>query len=292
MTASDLAIVSLSPATEADMVALVNAYTRGWPYTRPIDAGLLAHWPILGDRYQPANMLIARAGGRPLAFAHGESRGREHFVHLLALAPGAVDAGVALLAEIERRARAAEAKGICGPTCSSGAFYGGYLLGLEPYHPHWAADATDAFVQAGFVMTQSEAFMVADLSADPPQFAPPADYEIADANADPEFKARVFRLVALSQGKEVATCGGRLYPELRAADKPIGQLGFVGADEAHRGKGLATALVSRSLHLLRDWGAGLVLISTGFENAPALRAYEKAGFRRKHNLNEWSKPLV
>lgn len=281
-----------SPPLEAELLLLVNTYTRGWPYTRPIDAELLAHWPSLGPRYQPQNLLLAYRDGSPLAFAHGESRGGEFFVHLLALTPGAIDDGVALLGEVERRARAAGDRRICGPTCTSGAFYGGYLLGLEPYHPHWATEATEAFVQAGFAMSQSEAFMIADSALEPPMFAAPADYELVDAAADPEFKARVFRLVALAQGREVATCGGRLYPELRTAGAPVGQLGFVGTEKAHRGRGLATALVSRSLRRLREWGAGQALISTGLENAPALRTYEKAGFRRKHNLNEWSKALA
>jgi len=38
-------------------------------------------------------------------------------------------------------------------------------------------------------------------------------------------------------------------------------------------------------------GAAQVLISTGLENTPALRAYERAGFVRRHNQNEWQKVL-
>jgi len=282
-----------SPETEADAIGLINSYIDGWPYSRPIDADLVAHWKTLGERYQPENMLTAYRAGAPIAFAHGERDRDQFYLHLLALAAGAVGGGVLLLGEMEARARSAGAKRLCGPTALSGRFYGGYVLGLEPYHPHWATDVTDAFVQASFVISQSEALMVADLTQSIPRFGPPAGYEIVDGQAEPEFKARVCQLVALHSGREVATCGGRLYPELQMpTGGPVGQLGFVGTDEAHRGKGLATALVSRSLARLQEWGARSILVSTGLENTPALRAYEKAGFRRKHNQNEWSKALA
>jgi len=281
-----------SAETEPDVLWLINEYTAGWPYTRPVDAKLTAHWRTLGHRYQPDRMLIAYRDGAPRCFLHGERDHSQQFVHLLAARPGAAGEAAALLARAEMEARRDRARRMCGPTCLSGRFYGGYILGLEPYHPHWAAEVTDAFVQAGFLMSQSEALMVADMSDSiAPRDLPPG-YELGDGQADPEFGARTFRLAARAGGKAVATCGGRLYPRLLAAGGgPIGQLGFVGTEEQHRGKGLATALVARALIRLKEWGAAMVLISTGLENAPALRAYQRAGFRRKHNLNEWSKIL-
>ena len=280
------------PETEADAVHLINAYIAGWPYTRPIDAELLAHWKSLGESYQPGNMLIAYRGGAARCFLHGERENDHHFAHILAVAPGAIEEGAALLKQVEEQARRNGVRRICGPTCRSGRFYGGYILGLEPYHPHWAADVTDAFVQAGYAISQSEALMVADLTDLVAPREMPAGYEIAEGNAEPEFLANVFRFTAVHGGAEVATCGGRLYPRLPArGGGPTGQLGFVGADEQHRGKGLATALVTHSLKRLQEWGAPAALISTGLENTPALRAYERAGFRRRHHLAEWSKAL-
>ncbi len=288
-----LELRAFSADTEADPVALVNAYTAGWPYTRRIDAELVAHWRTLGERYQPERLLLAYREGTPRAFLHGERAGDVHYVHLLAVAPEAVEEGVSLLAHAEAQARAEGAARLCGPTCDSGRWYGGYILGLEPYHPHWAVAATQALVRAGYHMTQCDVLMVAEAPAEAVEGLPPAGYEIAGAACAPEFKARVFRLVAQRDGQEVATCGGRLYPELiGSSGRPIGQLGFVGTEAAHRGRGLATALVRRALARLWEWGAGEVLISTGLENGPALRAYERAGFRRRHNQNEWQKLLT
>jgi ribosomal protein S18 acetylase RimI-like enzyme len=42
---------------------------------------------------------------------------------------------------------------------------------------------------------------------------------------------------------------------------------------------------------LRAMGASEALVTTSLENFPALRAYERAGFSRKHFLMEWSKTL-
>jgi len=281
------------PATEGDAVHLINAYTAGWPYCRPVGDELLAHWRTLRGSFQPENMLVAYRDGLPRAFLHGEAAGKQHFAHLLAMAPGAVEEGVWLLGQAEVRARAAGVGRLCGPTCQSGRFYGGYLLGLEPYHPHWASDGTEAFVRAGFSISQSEVLMAADLSHGAAHAQVPLDYAIVEADADPEFEARPFRLAAVSGGREVATCGGRLYPHLRApAGGVIGQLGPVRSEEAHRGRGLATALVKLALKHLCQWGASEALISTGLDNAPALRAYERAGFKRRHSLTEWSKPIT
>jgi GNAT superfamily N-acetyltransferase len=288
-----LEVRPFSVKTAAEAVRLVNGYIASWPYTRPVDAELVEHWKTLGERRQPGNMLVAYRGGIARCFLHGEREGDQHFVHLLALAPGAVSDGVALLRQVEEQARREGVRRICGPTCVSGRFYGGYILGLEPYHPHWGVEGTQAFVQAGFAISQCDTLMAATLAEPVAVTAVPSGYAIKDGRAEAEFGARAFRLIASFGGEEVATCGGRVYPKLHShAGGPIGQLGFVGTDEQHRGKGLATALVTRSLERLREWGAGLALISTGLANTPALRAYERAGFRREHLIIEWSKVMA
>jgi predicted metal-dependent phosphotriesterase family hydrolase/GNAT superfamily N-acetyltransferase len=290
---SGLRLATFSSETEADAIALVNGYTAGWPYSRPIDAELVARWKTLGEHYQPEHMLLACRDGVPRAFLHGERRGDCHYAHLVAMAPGAVEEGVWLLEQAEAQARAEGATRLCGPTCVSNVFYGGYVLGLEPYHPHWALDGTQAFVQAGYHMVECEALMVAEPPAVVPAPQVADGYEIVEGDFAPEYRARGLRLTARHAGQEVATCGVRIYPDLKGRfGAPIGQLGFVGTEPEHRGKGLATALVMRGLQLLWEWGAGEVLISTGLENYPALRAYARAGFRRKHNQNEWQKQLA
>jgi GNAT superfamily N-acetyltransferase len=271
----------------------VNAYTAGWPYSRPIDGALVEHWKTLGEGFQPERMLVAYRDGVPRAFLHGQRDRDCHLVHLLAMAPGAVEEGVWLLEQAEAQARAEGALWLCGPTCRSNNFYGGYVLGLEPYHPHWAVEGTEAFVRAGYHTTEREALMVAGLAREVPETEMPAGYEVADAPTWVCFGARAFRLVARREGQEVAYCGAHFFPDQPSPrGGPIGQVGPVGTEEAHRGRGLATALTKLALRRLQEWGAAEVLISTGLENYPALRAYEKAGFVRRSHLLEWQKALT
>lgn len=153
--------------------------------------------------------------------------------------------------------------------------------------------APEAYVRAGFHVSHAGVILVADLARDIPTEAIGPGYEIVEAEAKAEFGARTFRWAAMFEGKEVATCGGRFYPLLGApAGAPVGQLGFVGTDEAHRGRHLGRVMVQMSLRRLKEWGASEALIATGLDNAAALRAYESAGFERRCNINEWSKELI
>lgn len=288
-------IDSFTPADAADLCRLVNTAIDGWPYCRAIGPELLAHWATLGPRVQPEQMLIARRAGRAVGCLHGEQRHGEHVVHFLAIdrsESGLVDA-LALLAHAERQARDAGMSRLRGPHWATAAFYGGYILGREPYHPHWHLGGTDAFVRAGFGVSTSAVILVAQperLAAIEPL---PAGYELGEGGYDGEFDAMPFRLVARCAGAEVATCGGRLYPRLRSArGGPVGQIGHVETSPEHRGHGLARILTTIAAHRLREAGAAELLIATGLDNLPALRAYERTGFERRHHIAEWSKPLA
>ncbi len=289
---SRLAIEPFSAETERDAMSIINAYVTGWPYSRPVDSDLVAHWKTLGAIYQPANILVVYRDGAPRALLHGERDGKQHNIHLLAMFPGAVSEGVWLLKEVEKECRREGVERLSGPFHRSGLFYGGYVCGREPYHPHWATDATDAYVRAGFRISHPAVIMITDLGRTIESEKAPGGYEILEGGAEPEFKARVFRYLAQHEGKEVATSVARLYPDLKApGGGTVGQIGFVGTIDAHRGKGLARILVKHCLERLKEWGASEALIATGFDNHPALKAYEKAGFQRRYNINEWSKKL-
>ena len=247
----------------------------------------------MGDSFQPHHVLVAYRDGILRAFVHGEQTDEWFDIHLLAAAPGAVCEAVHLLREIEPMAEAAGSPRIVGPTWRAFPFYNGYVLGHEPYHPHWERDATEAYVRAGWSLSYASVMMVADLSHEITIALCPEGYALAEAAADPEFCARMFRFAATLDGAEVATCTGRLFEGLEApGGGSVGQLGFVGTEEVHRGRGLARSLVVLSLQRLREWGASECILATGLDNTPALRAYEAAGFQRRYNLNQWSKDLT
>jgi ribosomal protein S18 acetylase RimI-like enzyme len=288
----DLSVRTFSSQTEQDFLSVTNAYLKGWPYTRPIDTPLIAHWKTL-PYFQPENIWVAYRSATPRAVLHGEFRIPERpFIHLLAMPSGAAEEAAWLLGQFEERARASGAKRLIGPHWNSTVFYGGYVLGLEPYHPHWAADGTEAYVRAGFRITLAGVVLIRELNDGVPLEECPAGYQIVDVDRPPEFDARAFGLHALCDGQKAAHCYARFYPHLMSPrGGPVGQIGNVTTDAAHRGKGLARIMTLMCLHRLREWGAADVLIATGLENFPALRAYERAGFTRRYNINEWSKDL-
>lgn len=285
-----LTIVPLTPALTDDLIATVNAYTASWPFSRPINGPLVDHWRNHG--FRDDQVLMLRDEGQTLACLHWEDLGETWQIHLLAVRPE-VTAEIAspLLAEFCSRARSAGAKRVVGPNSRTMAFYGGFVLGNEPYHPHFATTVTDVYIRNGFHVSHPAVILVAPTgegSLDPV----PDGYEVVRAAPPPEYDAQTFGFHAMGKGKKAAHCYARLYPHLTGpAGTPVGQIGNVTTEAEHRNRGLARCLVKMALQRLQDMGAADVLIATGLENYPALRAYERCGFKRRHFIIEWSRAL-
>lgn len=280
-----------SAQTRADFRELVNGHIAGWPYTKPLDDAILDHWRTM-PRFQPAHVWVAYRDGRPRAALHGEIDAKQAAAHILAMRPGAVEEGVWLLAEFEKEARAVGRRLLYGPYWGTSAFYGGYILGSEPCIPNWDHDGVDAFVQSGFRVAISGVLMVRDMEQAPRMRVVPDGYEIVPAAVE-EFGARAFGYQANYGGAKAAHCYARYYPALTGPrGGTLGQIGNVTTLEAHRGKGLAGAMVEMCVRDLRAMGAAEALIATSLDNPPALRCYERAGFRRRHQIGMWVKDLA
>lgn len=293
MLTTDPTIDHYFPATRPAIHRLINAHIAGWPYSRPLDDAALDHWETLGDVFQPAWMLLAERDGEARAFLHAEVQGTYLNLHLLALAPGAVDDGAWLLGQAEAQARAAGLTRMVGPFYRSAIFYGSFVIGEEPYTPQWALDTTSVYICAGLRISYPGVVLVTELREPVTTQPLPEGYTLVDAPCPEEYNAHAFRFVARHNGEETATCTARVYPELIGpVGGPVGQVGFVGTNEAHRGRGLARLLCQHSLARLRNLGAAEALITTGQENYPALKAYEAVGFQRRFMICEWAKDLT
>lgn len=287
-----LTLDTLSSRTSRDALSVVNECTRGWPYSRPLDAGLLEHWAGMGDAFQPENTLLAYRDGKPVAYLHGQASQGELNIHHWSIVPGEMDAGVWLLGEAERRARAGGAGLMRSPCYRAGAFYGGYICGRESYLPICAVECNEALVRAGFTITHTAVILQMDPRDCPASFPLAEGYASAKMAVEPEFGAVTFGFAALSAGKQVAHCCARYYPGFPAPSGGVtGQVGGVWTDDSHRNRGLASVLTQMVLAGLRDAGVTLALIATGLDNGSALRVYEKLGFRRAHGILEWSRVL-
>jgi ribosomal protein S18 acetylase RimI-like enzyme len=285
-------LTAFDPDHAGAEIGLVNAFTAGWPYSRPIDEALVRHWTTV-PTFEPEHMLTAWRDGKPRAFLHGElaEPGTGGIMILAVLAEDAAD-GAWLLGEWERRLREKGLTHARGPGWRSGAFYGGFVIGQEPYLPSWATGAIESFVRAGYRMGPSDVVLVRDLSEPIEQSRTPEGYEIVEIEPTPEYDADVFGYHAVRDGRNAAHCYARLYPNLRSpAGRPVGQIGNVTTQPEHRNRGLARTMVQMSLRRLAEMGAAEALIATGLENGPALRAYERAGYRRRYLITEWMKDL-
>ncbi len=287
---TDRKLKQFDPGHAAVQMELVNRFTAGWPYSRPIDSGLIAHWQSI-ERFQPENMLTAWEAGVPAAFLHGEVHGDNGHINILAVQPAHANAGAWLLNEWEHRLVGCGVRQVRGPSARAGAFYGGFVIGLEPYLPSWATGAIDAFIRAGYRMGPPDVLMTLDLTHRIDQDPISEGYEIIEVEPEPEYTAEVFGYHALSRRSKAAHCYARIYPQLPGASGAIGQIGNVTTEPEHRNRGLARCMVQKSLRRLAAMGATEALIATGLENAPALRAYERVGFRRLHLITEWIRDL-
>ena len=230
-----------------DVVLVINDYISSWPYCRPVDSKLLERWMSF-ENLQPENMLIAYNDGIPKAFLHGYQDSNQFNIFLLALTTNADIEADFLLAEIEEKAMLRNVNKIYGPTWGGSRFYGGYILGCEPYHPHWAVDATNAYVRAGFRISHPAVILVR--YAQTPVFARSlsGEYQMKEVDAPAEFGASTCRYIAVFNNQEIATCTARIYHLLKDTNgMPVSQIGYVGTNAEHQGKGIAKTLVTLSI---------------------------------------------
>lgn len=69
-----------------------------------------------------------------------------------------------------------------------------------------------------------------------------------------------------------------------------GQIPLVGVSEKARGKGIARSLLNGAFAKFKKWGVETINIDTQMGNIPALRAYQRAGFKivDSHSTFRWT----
>ena len=99
--------------------------------------------------------------------------------------------------------------------------------------------------------------------------------------------------VARHQGRIVGMTGGLAIRLDRAPDiLRGGQIEYVGVLEGHRGAGLGETLMVAGMNYLAKRGALPALLLTQPFRVPAVRLYEKVGFRTLAAWHRWAKPLA
>ena len=88
-------------------------------------------------------------------------------------------------------------------------------------------------------------------------------------------------LVVEEDGEILASGYARIKPDRHyLKHKRMGYLGFMFVPEEHRGKGLNGLIVERLIDWCRKRGLKEIRLDVYTVNDPAIRAYEKAGFKK------------
>lgn len=105
---------------------------------------------------------------------------------------------------------------------------------------------------------------------------PPGDGYLADLLA----KEQVIALVALAEGKVV---GGLVAYELDKFEQARREVYIydLAVSEAHRRRGVATALIARLRAIAAKRGAWVVYVQADYVDPPAIALYEKLGVREE-----------
>jgi GNAT superfamily N-acetyltransferase len=88
-------------------------------------------------------------------------------------------------------------------------------------------------------------------------------------------------LVVEEDGKILASGYARIKPDRHyLKHERMGYLGFMFVPEEHRGKGLNGLIIEKLIDWCRDQGLNEIRLDVYNVNDPAIRAYEKAGFKK------------
>jgi GNAT superfamily N-acetyltransferase len=166
-------------------------------------------------------------------------------------------------------------------------FYRGLWLGGEPMGHGAMAHVQLALEVAGYKNTAESVFMTAAMPSPPPDAETAVPVELVEAAAEMKHEPmreswagfEPMRLRALVAGEEAGSIGWVLLPHV--ADRlgaPAMNIWSLGVRDAHRRKGVASALIARAMARSYAMGARFASVGTQLWNAPAHASYAKFGF--------------
>lgn len=293
---------SFSEGDEEAVVGLWNRRVTGCFATGPLSADVFVT-DVMGKRYfDPAGLILAFEGARPVAFAHAGFKSSDWLVpdprlgtvSMIAVEEGRPDAGEAVVSEairylLRRGARQIEAFTIDFPnTPFYNGLYGGEKAGMDEEHP----GGLELMRRCRFQITSGAVVMRCELEG---EIAGTAALEGLDLQVGPwdcPLKGRdplecygipeAIRRASLmdADGRDV---GGVSFWHLerhnRASGDRLAAVTHVGVAEELRGTGVAQVLMREVHRILRSEGARRVCLGSAAANGRAVSFYRKLGYR-------------
>ena len=278
------------------MSALYNGETAFESHIAPLTPERFIELVEKKSYFDPEGLLVAVAGGRVAGWVHacvapGSEPGHDPGnkvarIRMLIYPAGRLKVGKALVEQATAWLKISGPKKLLAMHAQAGyPFYRGLWVGGEPMCPATLAHVQLAFEVGGYKNTQESVFMVAPIEPQQTAAAAPIEFDERPAEMKHEPMRESWigfepqRIRAMIGGEEAGGIGWVMLPHL--ADRlgaPAMNIWSLGVKENHRRKGVAAALIARSMELAHARGARFASVGTQLWNAPAHASYAKLGY--------------
>ncbi|MDP6356565.1 MAG: GNAT family N-acetyltransferase [Planctomycetota bacterium] len=267
------------------MASVYNRLTYRTPYCYPLTPELLREAVTAKDGFDPAGFFVACRDGSPLGFLHagliGEDRRTGSVFLFIAEDRDACYALLDAALDFFKRGGVTHCYTMSNLSLSNDYYAGvhmGYEVGL------WSGfyQVCEVFRRRGFELIRERFVMRRDLAERPDEAVSDEAFELA---VEPEPDTGSFytngAVVARDSGRCIGRCGYHMLTQVsRHFGRGIGQI-TMGVDEEYHGKGVGAAMLTRAHCELHDQGARQVILTTNYAFYPAIRFYEKLGYRKE-----------
>jgi len=281
------------------VTALYNAETAFEPHIASLDPERFVALVENKSCFDPEGLLVAVEGGEVTGWIHacvapGSEGGHDPArrvarIRMLIFPRDRLKVGSALVEAATQWLRSRAEGEIEALHAKAGyPFYRGLWMGGEPMGPATLPHVQMALEVGGYKISQESIFMAAAMTAPPEEVAPEGAVEFVEYTTEMRhegmreswigFEPRGIR--ALANGEPAGNLSWVMIPYVAGRlGAPCMNIWGLGVPEAHRRRGIATALISRAMARAYAEGARFASVGTQLWNAPAHATYARLGFR-------------
>jgi ribosomal protein S18 acetylase RimI-like enzyme len=278
-------IRTIQRAATEDVVTVYNTATVFTPYCYPLTESLFEEAVTGKECFDPSGFFVAYRARKPVGFIHaGLLDDPEQGSIFLFIAEEREACRRLLAAAVAwMRERSAKTCFTMSNLSMSNKFWGGIHMGYEVGLWQGFYEVTAAFRRnAFFDLTRERFVMTRALDAEPAAGSPTADISMQVRKDNDTGSVYTNGTVnAMAGDTQVGWCGFHLLKRLSEhLGRGIGQI-TVAVDSRFRRRGIGSALLAEAHRRLYALGARKVMLTTNYQLFPAIKLYEKHGYRKE-----------